>query len=146
MRIERVLHTLRCCARIERREVWNMKTGFKKKDIVVVIVILVVAFLAFLLHEMIGAKAAGAVTVKVNGEIEGVYSLGEDQEIEINGGSNILVIKNAKADMIEADCPDKLCVNQKPVSKNKESIICLPNKVIVEIDSSENSKYDAVAN
>ena len=48
--------------------------------------------------------------------------------------------------MIRADCPDQLCVKQKAVSKNKESIICLPNKIIVEVDSHKNSQYDAVSN
>ena len=47
--------------------------------------------------------------------------------------------------MTKADCPDKLCVNQNAVSKNGESIICLPNKVVVTVDSSENSEFDAVA-
>lgn len=123
-----------------------MKVDLKKKDIVLIVVILVVAGLAFLFHEMIGGKGANCITVKVDGVVEGVYSLAEDQEIPINGGTNMLVIKNGKADMVEADCPDKLCVKQKAVSKNHESIICLPNKVIVEVDSSENSELDAVAN
>jgi len=123
-----------------------MKIEFKKKDIVLILMIVAAACLAFELHELIGADSAGCVTVKVDGVIEGVYSLGEDQEIEVNGGTNILVIKNGKADMTEADCPDKLCVNQKPISKKHESIICLPNKVIVEADSSKNSEFDAVAN
>ena len=51
-----------------------------------IVVILCVAGLAFLLHEVIGAEGAGSVTVKVNGKIEGVYSLAEDREIKINGG------------------------------------------------------------
>ena len=38
------------------------------------------------------------------------------------------------------------CVNQKPVSKNHESIICLPNKVVVEVDSKENSQLDGITN
>lgn len=120
--------------------------ALKKKDIVLVALIFMAALGAFLLHELIGAAAAGSVTVKVDGEIEAVYSLGEDQEIEINGGTNTLVIRNGKADMTEADCPDKLCVNQRAISRNKESIICLPNKVVVEADSKENSELDAVAN
>lgn len=70
----------------------------------------------------------------------------EEQTIEINGGTNILQIKEGKADMTEADCPDKLCVHQKAVSKNGESIICLPNKVVIEVKSSEQSAYDAVTN
>lgn len=109
-------------------------------------IIVCVTGLAFLMHEFIGGKGAGSVTIKVNGKIEGVYPLSEDKEIKINGGTNILVIKNQQADIVEADCPDKLCVNQKPISKNKESLICLPNKVVVEVDSSENSEFDAVTN
>lgn len=121
-----------------------MKVDLKKKDYVLIVVIICVAGLAFLLHSLIGGKGAGSVTVKVEGEITGVYSLAEDQTIEINGGTNILSIKNGYADMIEADCPDLLCVKQKAISKNGENIICLPNKVVVTIDSSENSEIDAV--
>lgn len=122
------------------------KKRISKKDWVLILVILCVAVIAFLLHEVIGAEGAGSVTIKVNGKIEGVYSLAEDKEIKINGGSNILVIKNQKADMIEADCPDKLCVDQKAISKNHESIICLPNKVVVEVESQENSQLDGITN
>ena len=121
------------------------KINLQKKDWILIGIILFVAGLAFLLHEFIGGKGAGCVTVKVNGEIQGVYSLSEDQDIEINGWTNRLKIRNSTADMTEADCPDKLCVNQRAVSKNGESIICLPNKVIVTVDSSENSEFDAVA-
>ena len=118
----------------------------KKKDWLLIIIIICVAGLAFFLHEKIGGRGANCVTIKVDGTIQGVYSLAEDQEIWINDGSNILLIRNQEANMKEADCPDQLCVHQKPVSKNHESIICLPNKVIVEVDSSENSEFDAVAN
>ena len=131
-------------------ELTNMKEKKKrrmsKKDWVLIVVILCVAGLAFLLHEVIGADGAGSVTVKVNGKIEGVYSLAEDREIKINGGSNVLVIKNHEADMVDANCPDKLCVNQKPVSKNHESIICLPNKIVLKIVDGEEAELDAVTN
>ena len=118
-----------------------MKNRLKKKDIVLMIIILVVAGSCVLLHRIIGEKSADYITVKVNGKIEGVYSLADDQEIVLNNGSNVLKIKNG-----EADCPDQLCVKQKAVSKNKESIICLPNKIVVEVDSHQNSQYDAVSN
>lgn len=123
-----------------------MKKGLKKNDIVLIIMILVIAVLCLLLHRIVGEKSADYITVKVNGKIEGVYSLADDREIELNHGSNILKIKNGEADMVSADCPDQLCVKQKAISKNKESIICLPNKIIVEVDSHQNSQYDAVSN
>lgn len=120
------------------------KVNLQKKDWILIAIIVFVAGLAFLLHGFIGGKGAGCVTVKVKGEIQGVYSLAEDQVIEINGGTNILKTRNGTADMVKANCPDKLCVNQRSISKNGESIICLPNEVIVTVDSSENSQFDAV--
>lgn len=129
----------------EKITIKSEKRHMTKKDILLVIIIVVVAAMSFLLHMIVGGKGAGCVTVKVQGEITGVYSLSEDRQIKINGGTNILQIRNGSADMIQADCPDKLCVNQKAISKNGESIICLPNKVVVTVDSSENSEFDAVA-
>ena len=122
------------------------KMHLKKKDWVLIAIIIVVAGLAFFLHNLLGSNGAYCFVVIVEGKIQGTYSLGEDQEISINGGTNTLVIKNNRAKMKEADCPDQLCVNQKAISKNNESIICLPNKVVVEVESSENSEFDAVSN
>ena len=121
------------------------KIDLQKKDWILIAIIVFVAGLAFLLHGLIVGKGAGCVTVKVKGEIQGVYSLAEDRVIEINDGTNILKIRNGTADMAKANCPDKLCVNQRAISKNGESIICLPNEVVVTVDSSENSEFDAVA-
>ena len=118
----------------------------KKNDKILIVIVLLAAILVFFIHNILGGKGADTVTVKVDGQITGIYSLIEDQTIEINGGSNILRIEDGCADMIEADCPDRLCVKQKSISKNKESIICLPNEVIVEVESNEDSEYDAVVN
>lgn len=123
-----------------------MKDGLKKKDWILITVILCVAGLTVLVHTFIGGAGTNRVIVKIEGAIEGIYSLSEDREIELNGGTNLLQIKNGQASMLEADCPDQLCVHQKPVSLNHESIICLPNKVVVEVESSANREFDAVTN
>jgi hypothetical protein len=123
-----------------------MKNGLKKKDWILIVVILCVAGLAVLVRTFVGAAGANRVIVKREGEIEGIYSLSEDREVEINGGTNLLQIKNGEASMVQADCPDQLCVHQKPVSLNHESIICLPNKVVVEVESGANREFDAVTN
>ena len=67
-----------------------------------------------------------------------------DQTVEIDG-TNRLVIKDGAARMEWADCPDQICVNHRAVSRNGESIICLPNQVVVTVVSSEESDVDAVA-
>ena len=49
--------------------------------------------------------------------------------------TNTLEIRDGCADMTDADCPDKICVNQKAVSRPGETIVCLPNKVVVEVEA-----------
>ena len=48
-------------------------------------------------------------------------------------------------DMTSADCPDHLCVKQKAISKEGESIICLPNKVVVTVKSDMKSDIDSIS-
>ena len=47
--------------------------------------------------------------------------------------------------MVEASCPDKLCVKHNKIHYNYESITCLPNRVYVRIVGGEESELDAVA-
>ncbi len=117
----------------------------KKNDWILVAVILIIAGIGFLIYLNFGKKRAGLVKVTVAGELFGTYSLEKEQEIKIND-TNYLIIKDGQADMVEANCPDQICVDHKSISKNKETIVCLPNKIIVEIVGGEDTEFDAVAN
>ena len=72
------------------------------------------------------------------------YANYETPTVEI-GGTNRLVIEDGTARMEWADCPDQICVNHRPVSSGGESIICLPNKVVVSVVSSKESSLDGIA-
>lgn len=117
----------------------------KKNDWILVAVILVLAGVGFLVYTGLGRQSVGIVKVNVDGELFGTYLLEKEQEIKIND-TNYLLIKDGQADMIEADCPDQICVEHISISKNKETIVCLPNKVIVEIVGGEDVEIDAVVN
>ena len=41
--------------------------------------------------------------------------------------------------MISATCPDHLCMEQNPVNQNGGTIVCLPNKVVIEGGTSASS-------
>lgn len=87
----------------------------------------------------------GKLTVISGNEVYGVYELGEDQTIEIGDG-NTCEIKNGKVSMISADCPDKLCVRSREISAVGESIVCLPNNVILKITGeAEEADIDAIS-
>ena len=74
------------------------------------------------------------VVVTVDGEERYRCSLFMEKEIAVDD-TNTLVIKDGVADMIFADCPDQICVKHSPISKVGETIICLPNKVVVTIEA-----------
>ena len=46
--------------------------------------------------------------------------------------------------MKEASCPDQLCVDQNEIYFDKESIICLPNKVVITVVSDVESDVDGI--
>ncbi|MFV0343977.1 MAG: NusG domain II-containing protein [Anaerocolumna sp.] len=120
----------------------------KKNDIKLIAIILVLA-VAGMIFMFLTQKPGDKVIVIVDGEIYKEYSLNKDLSVDIegvNGGINHLVIEEGHADVTDADCPDKLCVNQKQIDKNGETIVCLPNKVIVKVISETESEIDGVAN
>lgn len=95
------------------------------------------------------SKNGDKVRVYVDGKEYREYSLASDGEYTIcgeNNGTNILVIKDGEAYISEASCPDKLCMNMGKIKKGGQSIICLPNKVVIEIESeSTEDSLDGVA-
>ncbi len=72
------------------------------------------------------------VLVQVDGEEYGRYHLNEDQVIDIHH-TNRLTIQDGKASMTYADCPDQICVNTAPVGESHELIVCMPNRITVEV-------------
>lgn len=104
--------------------------------------IILIALLLFIsvgacLFMFFGGKAGGSVSVEIDGERVGVYPLSRDGEYVLGDGSNILEIKDGRAFMKSADCPDKTCVHSRPISKVGESVVCLPNRVYVSVISGD---------
>ena len=98
-----------------------------------------------------GREQGSQVIVFQDGVEQGRYLLSEEQEVEIafnqesQEGKNILRIRDGSADMIYADCPDQLCVNQKEIDK-VGTIVCLPHKIVVEVEGEKQSDFDSIAN
>ena len=119
-------------------------------------IVLIAGFLIFavMFYFIFGSNSGNGevVVIKVNGKIYEEVSLNEDKDVEIyldNGTlANTVRIQDKKAFIIYADCPDKLCVKHKPIDSDSyisDMIVCLPNRLTVEIKSKEKSKeFDIV--
>ncbi|SCG83742.1 hypothetical protein DW1_2177 [Proteiniborus sp. DW1] len=84
------------------------------------------------------------ISVQVDGkEIKkisfGANMVGKAIDIKTEYGYNKIEIGDGKVRVIEADCPDKLDVKQGWISNQGEIIVCLPNRMVVEIKSEKNT-------
>lgn len=114
-----------------------MQTNIDKKsrliaDIVLIVLLLAVGLSAIFILRAVRGDGSAAV-VSVDGEEVARYRLDTDGRYELNGGTNILVIEDGFAYIDYADCPDGTCKRTGKISMEGDRIICLPNRVIVEI-------------
>ena len=124
-----------------------MAVQFHKNDKIFLGTILVVLLAGAVWFSFFGREPGAVVKVTVNGQLYGTYSLNRDREVEIiikEKVTNILRIQDHKADMLSADCPDKLCVHQKAIFREKETIVCLPNKVVAEVIGGEEAELYSI--
>ena len=90
-------------------------------------------------------KEGRVVRVEIDGKLVAEYSLDDEGEYSLNGGSNILKISNGEAYLIFADCPDKTCKKTGKIKYVGESIICLPNKLSIVIQGNADDGVDLVS-
>lgn len=113
----------------------------KKWDkLIFFIAVFVSAVLFFFLYS---TQEGDRVLVTANGQVE-EYPLNRNRTIKLLNGEhyNLISIEQGRVSMTEADCPDKLCVKHKAVYRNGEMIICLPNEIFIQIESSEEKEID----
>ena len=125
----------------------NMKDKKVRNDIILGVAVIIAAAGIWLGSELLKENGDFAV-VTVNGTETARYPLDTDAEIRLeseNGGYNILIIKDGKADVTEASCPDHVCVYQRSVSKTGEAITCLPNKTVITVEGKDEADFDFVS-
>ena len=135
-------------------ETKNMPTaqggGRKFRNDVIFIGVLLVLVVLVGLGLLLFRREGDAVTVTVDKQVIGTYSLAEDRTVEIRTGAegkelNLLVIRNREAYVESATCPDGICAFHKPISRNGESIVCLPHRVVVTVVTEDGEGPDVIA-
>ena len=133
---------------------WKVKGWFEmtKWDKYLAIAILILGFVGiFYINSLTIGSNGKYILIKVNGEeykkITVDNSL-KNKEINIKTefGYNKLEIIGDKIRVIESDCPNKYAIKQGFIEKPGQIIVCLPNKLSIEIKSEkENSDIDYIS-
>ena len=121
-----------------------------RNDIILIGAILLTAVVG-LVYLFLFRGRGDTVKVTVDGKAYASYSLAEDRVEDIHTGEsgeqlNRLVIRNGKAFVETATCRDGICSSHRPIFRDGESIVCLPNRVVITVISDKTSDApDAVA-
>ncbi len=123
--------------------------GLRVGDLVAVC--LVIAAAVFSMVILSGSKSTargGMAVIEVNGKAVKRIVLGEGQEggsytVKGRNGDSVIEVEGGKVHMVESACRDKICVGMGWTDSSGQSIVCVPNRVVIRITGS-GSDVDAV--
>ena len=114
-----------------------LRTSFSLADGVLAVGVIVLA--AVLIIQPWGVKASGRaqeIIVEVNGQEAMRLPLVEetrDYQVEGFAGTSYFQIEGYEVRMVDSACRDKLCVHEGLIGESGNSIVCLPNRVVLRL-------------
>ena len=108
-------------------------------DFIVIAVVLVCAISIWLYPAL---SNTGSLARIEQGENVQRVSLENDCEIKLENAT--VKVKGGKISITHAECPDLVCVKTGAISKEGQSIVCVPNHIVITIEGE--SKIDAISN
>ncbi|EGT3615223.1 NusG domain II-containing protein [Clostridium perfringens] len=118
----------------------------KKWDCLIIIILVIISLIP--LGLIIPSNTEGEskrVIISVDGENYKMFELKKDTNesirIEKTGCINEIYVKEGEVYMRDTNCSDRVCIRQGKISKVGESIVCLPNRVFIEIEGEKDSEF-----
>ena len=109
-----------------------------KSDLILIISLLIISVISIIAINLNNKKGKIANIYYDNKIIKKIdLSINKTYNIKGYNGNVKVVVKNNKIKVDEEKSPLHLCSKQGYISKSYETIVCLPNKIVIEIDSKE---------
>ena len=118
-----------------------------RNDCILILIVVLLAGGFWFVQYINSMQAEAVLRIYQNGELRGEYDLSQPQTLPVKEedyGYNLVMIEDGTVRITDADCPDQLCMKQRSISKNGESIIWLPHKLVLQIYAKEEGALDAV--
>ena len=124
----------------------------KPGDFIIVTLLIILSFLPLAIFTYQNKASADddnlRVIISADGEVVHEMTLKNDhtretyEYVDEHGHENTVVREGMMVYMADANCTDLLCVQQGEITQVGETIVCLPNRVFVEI-SADHSNSDS---
>lgn len=117
---------------------------FKKWDFIIIVSLLILSFLPelFFISSSSGKGHENYAEISLDGKIYQTINLSTHKgidsiDIKTESGYNIIEINEHSIRIIDADCPDRICVNDGAINAPGQLLVCLPHKLMIEIKNDD---------
>lgn len=109
-----------------------------KNDFKMILIVILVIGILFLVY-FFNKEEANKALVYYGSDLILTIDLNIDKEYIVQGdnGDVVIKVKNKKIKVEDENSPYHLCSKQGYISNSGESIVCLPNKIIIELPSND---------
>lgn len=116
-------------------------------DILIAVVVVCCAAAVYFYYSAVSGSGSIAIVAKNNIELYriDISQVDEPYDLTVDKEHNVvLYVENDGISFKSSDCKDQLCVKMGKISKDGETVVCLPNGCTVFIDSEKEPEIDAV--
>lgn len=113
-------------------------------DWLLIIILVIVSGYSFVFIKEVMPQGTD-VRIEADGKPAYVLPISIDRTVAVEGpsGKTIVEVKNGMVRIKDSPCPNKLCIHQGWI--NRGAIVCLPNKVLIIINTPDNKKgFDGI--
>ncbi|MFO7152444.1 MAG: NusG domain II-containing protein [Bacillota bacterium] len=119
-----------------------MLTRGDKILIATILLLALTIFAGFQIYGFTGGKTYAVI--EINGKQYQKITLGNDgpkMQLNVPGviGDLVLEVDRDKVRVVSSDCPDKDCIRQGWASRPGQTLVCLPNRVVIKIESRDST-------
>lgn len=118
----------------------------KRWDIIIIVFLVFLSFLPVLIYSYhqagkVTASSQNVAVISVNGREIDRINLSEHKGTEvldipeIDCNPETVEVKDQQIRIKNSTCPEQICVRTGYISKHSQTIICLPHKVIIEVQT-----------
>ncbi|MGI6344193.1 MAG: NusG domain II-containing protein [Bacillota bacterium] len=124
-----------------------MKRGDRLLILILLIGLIGSGVYVFAMNNRAGSRVA---VIKQNGvvireiDLDAVTEPFEFRVEDGQGGYNVIAVERGRIRVIEANCPEQVDVKQGWISAPHQSLVCLPHRLVIEIQSGEAPEVDGI--